>query len=74
MAFLLLIGAALLVIALLVSLLVRRDRRRGPVMSPDGLRIEAAAGARWREGRRGSRAGRHMGAVSTAAYLEERDR
>lgn len=71
MAFFLVTGAALvLIIATLVGVLVRRERRRGEV-SADGLRIEAAAGSEAREARRRARAGRDMGTPSTTPYMKD---
>ncbi|WP_171907217.1 hypothetical protein, partial [Streptomyces abyssalis] len=65
----------LLTIVLLAWVLVRRERRRrGAGMTSDAMRVEAAATARWREGRRRARMGRDMRAVSTTPYLEQRDR
>ncbi|SCK45552.1 hypothetical protein [Streptomyces sp. WMMB 322] len=72
MAFFLVVDAVLLlIIASLVWILVRRNRRRD-ITSADGLRIEAAAGVEAREARRRARAGRDMHTGSTAPYMGER--
>lgn len=72
MFFLLAVFAAVLaVIGWLTGVLIRRDRRRTET-SAEGLRIESAASAAAREGRRRARVGRDMTTASTDVYLRDR--